>query len=413
MNKFLAFFLLLPAGAFAQGMDGMAMPDDTPGMTMTGALGPYGMSREASGTSWQPDAAPLAGIMEMWGDWMMMFQGRVTGLLDSQSGPRGASMAYENGMGMAMATRALSDHDMLGLRLMLSLDPFIGRRGYPLLLASGETANGVTPLVDRQHPHDLLMEMAATYSHSFSDSDSLFAYVGDPGEPALGPAAFMHRLSGEDDPAAPISHHWLDSTHVTFGVATIGAVHDGWKLEASRFTGREPDQHRFNFDSMKFDSTSIRLSFNPDDHWSFQVSQGFLESPEQLTPAVNENRVTASATYFHQFDFGSLAATLAFGNKRLSDGVKESGGLIESEFKPDDAWTFLARGENIGSDELAPGGKVRGAGEITLGLIHDWPMAEHFKLGLGGIYSFDFAPAGAAYGSDPHGVMAFVRLTAD
>ena len=183
---------------------------------------------------------------------------------------------------------------------LMSLEPFIGRRGYPLLLASGETADGTTPLIDRQHPHDLMMELAGTYSHSFSDDDSVF-YLGDPGEPALGPTAYMHRLSGEDDPAAPISHHWLDSTHVTFGVVTLGAIHDGWKLEASQFTGREPDQHRFNFDSPRFDSTALRVSFNPDENWSLQVSQGFLKSPEQLTPGINENRVTASATWFNQF----------------------------------------------------------------------------------------------------------------
>ncbi len=195
-------------------------------------------------------------------------------------------------------------------------------------------------------------------------------------------------------------------------MVTFGAVHDDWKLEASRFTGREPDQYRFNFDPARFDSTSVRLSYNPDENWSLQVSQGFLKSPEQLTPAINENRVTASATWFRVFDFGSLAATAAFGNKRLSNGVNESAGLIESEFKPDDAWTLFARGENIGSDELAPGSKVRGAGEATLGVIHDWPVAEGFKIGLGGLYSFDFAPATGTYGSDPHGAMGFVRLIA-
>jgi hypothetical protein len=219
-----------------------------------------------------------------------------------------------------------------------------------------------------------------------------------------------------DDPATPISHHWLDSTHVSFGVATLGVIHDGWKLEASQFTGREPDQFRFDFDPIRLDSTAVRLSYNPDDNWSLQVSEGFLKSPEQLTPMVNENRVTASAAYFNDFNFGSIAATFAFGNKRLSSGMNESGGLIESEFKPDDTgWTLFARGESIGSDELVPGGKVRGAGEITLGAIHDWPVAEHFKIGLGGLYSFDFAPssASAPYGGGPHGAMAFLRLVAE
>jgi hypothetical protein len=33
----------------------------------------------------------------------------------------------------------------------------------------------------------------------------------------------MHRPS-QHDPDAPIGHHWQDSTHITFGVATLGAV---------------------------------------------------------------------------------------------------------------------------------------------------------------------------------------------
>jgi hypothetical protein len=153
-----AFALLAIAPAAAQDMPGMDMPSNAmPGMDMSGdaamdmnkaALGAYPMTREASGTSWQPDAAPSAGIMQMTHDWMVMLQGRAAGILDSQSGPRGGSMGYESAMAMAMATRQFTQADTLGLRAMISLDPFIGRRGYPLLLASGETANGATPLVD-------------------------------------------------------------------------------------------------------------------------------------------------------------------------------------------------------------------------------------------------------------------------
>ena len=164
----------------------------------------------------------------------------------------------------------------------------------------------------------------------------------------------MHRLSGEDDPATPISHHWLDSTHVTFGVVTLGWVHDDWKLEVSQFTGREPDQFRFNFDPARFDSTSARLTYNPDPNWSLQLSGGTLKSPEQLTPDIDERRLTASATYYNRFSFGAVAATLAFGNKHLSDGTDESAGLLEAEFKPDDTWTLFGRAETIGSDELPP-----------------------------------------------------------
>jgi len=429
MRRIALLMLLSTTPALAQSMPGMDMSHDMPGMshdmagmdmssegmTMHGLLGGYGMSREASGTSWQPEAAPHAGIHLSADDWMVMLHGKVTGVADWQSGPRGDDMVLSQSMLMAMATKDLENGDTLGLKAMLSGDPFMGRRGYPLLLASGETADGVTHLVDRQHPHDMLMELAATYSHPLSATDSVFLYGGMPGEPALGPSAYMHRVSAVDNPMTPISHHWLDSTHVTFGVITAGYVRDDVKLEVSQFTGREPDQYRFNFDTATFDSTSVRLSWNPDPHWSLQVSGGWLKSPEALDPDINERRVTASATYFNQFDFGSVAATIAFGNKHLSDGIDESAGLIEAQFKPDDAWTLFARAETLGSNELVPGPAVRGAGEVSVGAIHDWRLAEHWKFGLGGLYALDFAPSSptAGYGSNPHGTMVFARLVAE
>ena len=392
MKKFIFLFAIFISPAAAQDA-GQAVSS---GMSMHGVFGRYGMNRDSSGTSWQPDFAPAMGAMTMSDGWMLMTEVRATGTIDNQSGPRGASDDFAIGMAMAMASRDLANGDTLGLRAMLSIDPFMGRRGYPLLFQTGETANGVTPLIDRQHPHNLFMELAGSYSHPLSASDSIFVYAGDPGEPALGPSAYMHRLSGMDNPETPISHHWLDSTHITFGVVTAGWVHDGWKLEASQFTGREPDQHRFSFNTARLDSTSARLSYNPDPNWSLQVSGGFVHSPEQLTPAINEQRLTASATWYMLMDDEApLAVTAAIGNKRLSDGVSETALLLEAE--------------------LVPGGKVRHASKIALGVVHDWPVGDHLKLGLGGVYDFDFAPSSsvAPYGGDPHGMMLFVRAVAD
>lgn len=402
-------------------MDHGPMGHDMPGMmampgsgAMHASLGFYPMSRESSGTSWQPDAAPMMGAMTMAGDWMLMTEARLSAVLDSQSGPRGDSQAYSSGMGMVMASRDFGAADTLGLRLMLSSDPFMGRRGYPLLLASGETADGASHLVDRQHPHDLLMELAASWSHRLDDQDSVFLYGGYPGEPALGPSAYMHRLSAMDDPMTPISHHWLDSTHVAFGVLTAGYVRGDWKLEVSQFTGREPDQYRFDFDSATFDSTAVRLSWNVDPHWSLQVSGGWLKSPEQLTPSINERRLTASATWFDSFAFGTVAATFAVGNKHLSDGTDTSAFLLEAEYKPAPLWTLFGRAETLGSEELVPEPGVRHAGEISFGLVRDFAISERMKIGLGGLYAVDFAPASptAPYGGDPHGAMAFIRLMA-
>src|ERR1041385_2008671 len=166
------------------GMEGMSGIDGTQnmgGMSMssTGVLGAYPASRDASGTSWQPDAAdPMHGLHAMRGGWMLMGHMTLFGVYDTQSGPRGDDKFFPAGMLMGMARRDLATGDVLNFRAMLSPDPFMGKSGYPLLLATGETANGVTPLVDRQHPHDLFMELSGSYSHKLTGEDSVFIYAG-------------------------------------------------------------------------------------------------------------------------------------------------------------------------------------------------------------------------------------------
>jgi hypothetical protein len=426
MRRILFCLVLIAAPALAQEhaghdmsqMDHAAMghggmDHDMGGMQMgaAGLLGGYPMSRDASGTAWQPEAAPHRGIEAMAGDWMLMGHAKLTGVYDYQSGPRGDEMVFGAGMLMGMARRDVGE-GTLGFRAMVSPDAFMGRRGYPLLLASGETANGVTHLVDRQHPHDLVMEVAGSYSHPIGESSAAFLYLGYPGEPALGPPAFMHRASGIDDPAAPITHHWLDSTHITFGVATAGVVLGDWKLEVSQFTGREPDQHRFGFDHPRMDSTAGRVTFNPDEHWSLQASVGHLNSPEQLDPMEDETRASVSASYFTALgEESSVAATVAWGHKALSNGLSLSGLLAEAAYKPDEAWTVFGRAEWVENAELAAG--VVKVGEVSFGAVHDWRVAEHWKIGLGGLYAFDMVPGRAGYGGSPRGAMGFVRLVAE
>jgi hypothetical protein len=431
----LVFTAFAAAAAHAQDMPGMAMDhsmhqpsapqaDTMPDMRampaghmpMRGALGSYPMTRDASGTSWQPDLATHDAMHVMSSDWMVMAHATLWGVYDTQSGPRGADKTFTAGMLMGMARRDFGQSDTLSFRAMLSPDPFMGKSGYPLLLASGETANGVTHLIDRQHPHDLFMELSGTYAHTFDTGDSVFLYAADPGEPALGPPAFMHRASGEDIVQAPVTHHWLDSTHVTFGVLTAGFVHADWKFEVSQFTGREPDQQRFDFDKPRFDSTSLRLSWNPDAHWSLQASWGHLHSPEQLEPRVDENRSTASASYITRWgEEQSLAATLAWGLKDLSDGTHLNGVLLEAEYHPASLWTAFARAEWVQNSELTAGGKAYGVEELTVGGIKDWAVAPHVKFGVGASYTFDVVPSSlsAAYGGDPRGAMGFVRVKLD
>jgi hypothetical protein len=392
-------------------------PDDgMAGMTMmAGALGHYSMTRDASGTAWQPDSTPMQGISFASGGWTGMAHGYVDLVYDHQDGPRGGSKTFSESMLMLMAQRAAGP-GALTLHAMLSLDPAMGPDGYPLLLQTGETADGVHPLVDRQHPHDLFMELSATYSLPLGKDVSVFIYGGLPGEPALGPVTFMHRFSGMDDPAAPITHHWLDSTHITYGVVTWGVAHGAWKLEGSAFNGREPDQHRWNFDSPRLDSWSGRLSWNPTRDWALQVSYGFIKSPEQLELTVDQHRVTASATYNRAFAGGNWQTTLAWGRNTDSPGRTLDGVLLESAFSKGRS-TVFARAETVQKDELFEppsllAGQVFRVSELSLGYVYDIPLARHIALGLGAMGSVNIVPDAIkpAYGGSPMAYMPFVRL---
>jgi hypothetical protein len=382
---------------------------------MGGALGRYPMTQDASGTSWQPASTPMEGASWASGGWTGMVHGWADLVYDQQNGPRGATQTFSESMLMVMAQHA-EGPGTLTLHGMFSLDPFMGKAGYPLLLQTGETANGVTPLIDRQHPHDFFMELSGTYSVPVGERSSVFLYVGYPGEPALGPATYMHRFSAQDDPAAPITHHWLDSTHVTFGVVTAGVVQGPWKFEGSVFNGREPDQFRWDFDPLRLDSYSGRISFNPTPNWSFQTSYGFIRSPEQLEPDVNQRRLTASAMYNRPLKRGNWQTTLAWGRNFDEPGHTLDGVLLESAVNFG-RHTVFGRAETVQKDELfetpSPlAGQVFRVSEATLGYVYDIPVAQHVALGLGLQGSVNLIPnrLKAVYSDDPTGFMPFLRL---
>lgn len=420
------------AGHDMQGMENMEGMDhtghDMAGHSMHSMFGSYPMTREASGTAWQPESAPHGGLHRMVGDWELMTHGFVQVIYDDQDGPRGGTKSLSENMWMGMANRPLGP-GRFGLRAMLSAEPWtIGRGGYPLLMQTGETANGVDPLVDRQHPHDLFMELAASWSVPVGapeDGSSVFLYLGLPGEPALGPPAFMHRFSGMENPEAPLSHHWLDSTHITFGVATLGWVRGPFKLEGSVFTGREPDESRANIESPKMDSWSTRLSLNPTESWSFQASYGEIHSPEQLEPEIDTDRVTLSAIYNRPLADGNWQTTLAWGRNMRDPGETTDAWLLESaathgrstlfgraEKLENDELFGHGHGEDAGDDDHDHAGEVFNVGKLSLGYIYDVISTDTHKLGIGALGSVAFIPSEIqdVYGDRPLSWMGFLRV---
>src|SRR5205085_8856854 len=108
------------AGTTHAGMDMAGM--DMGHMSMTGLYGSYAMSREASGTSWQPQSARHEGVHVMRGPWMAMLHGSADLVHDHQGGDRGDEKFFSSNMAMGMAQRSLGP-GTLGLRAMLSLEP--------------------------------------------------------------------------------------------------------------------------------------------------------------------------------------------------------------------------------------------------------------------------------------------------
>src|SRR5207248_11142621 len=119
----------------------------------------------------------------------------------------------------------------------------IGARGYPLLLQTGESYQG-RPLIDRQHPHDLFMELAAMFEQPVASDLALSVYGSPVGEPALGTVAFMHRPSAQSDPISPLGHHWQDATHISYGVATTSVYAPRSSREGSIHHRRETAEDR-------------------------------------------------------------------------------------------------------------------------------------------------------------------------
>lgn len=298
------------------------------------------MTRNGSGTGWLPDASPMYGYMIHSRKWMYMVHGNVFVRYNSQDitnkGHRGDTKVDAPNWVMAMGQRRVGHRGLFHFSSMFSLDPLFGGSGYPLLFQTGETYQG-KPLVDRQHPHNLFSELSIGYTHMISPDADAFVYLAYPGEPALGPVAFMHRPSSLNILDSPLGHHWQDATHITFGVATVGFRYKILKLEASRFTGREPGEARYGFDKPRFDSYSYRLSVNPSANWALQASQAYIKSPEPSEPDENVWRTTASVLNALPLskDNHHLNTSLIWGYNNSGDHHKEHSVTLESNLQLD------------------------------------------------------------------------------
>lgn len=381
------------------------------------------LMNEASGTSMNPMSSTMAMRMVMAGTWNLGFMANGFITDTQQSGPRGADKFYSANVFMGTAQHDLGQGSFL-FDVMLSAEPAtISGREYPLLFQTGETAFG-KPIENGQHPHNLVMALGVHYARPVGDNTVLEAYFAPVGDPALGPVAFPHRASAAELPEAPIGHHWEDSSHIAYEVATIGVRHKIVRLELSGFHGAEPNENRWNIATGAMDSWAARLSIFPTSDWTAQVSVGRLTHPEALEPG-DVVRTTASVSYSRPMDGGDWVASFVFGrNHSTVTGRGTNAFLLESAVPFREKNLFTGRWEMVDKDELfaaepalqqqlaSSAGDTFRIGAYTLGYtryVHLWSPIE---TGFGANFCVYTLPSAITpfYGDHPFGVNVYLHF---
>ncbi len=401
-------FMVLPVTAGAQQPSAPAEPPPAPaGETMpehdmAQMLGmgtdPNPMAREGSGTSWLPLVSPMYAVQRQAGTWQWMAHGNLFVQYLEDAGLRGHVQVGSINWLMAMGQRRAGAGRVV-IRAMVSAEPWTIRGcGYPDLLASGEVCDREA-IVDRQHPHDAFMELTASYDRPLTSAVRWQVYGGPVGEPALGPVAFPHRTSAMGNPLAPIAHHWLDATHISFGVVTGALYGPRWKVEASAFNGREPDEDRGDFDLARLDSMSARLTVSPTDRVALQVSAGHMNDAEAahgFEPAYDVTRVTASALVQGSVGTrGWWAGTLAWGRNDERGGATHAL-LAEASVSIDERHTWFSRAEVVGKEahDLSLHGprQVFAVGKLQAGYVRQFRSRTGLQPGIGASVSAGVVP---------------------
>lgn len=413
MRLFSALLLSLPLMAQhdmsnMKGMPGMeGMHHDMAGMQHDGAQD----NMEASGTSANPASSPMNMIHLQAGQWRLMFHGNAFLSDVQQSGPRGHDKLFSTSWFMTEAEHRLAG-GTFAARTMLSLEPAtITDRQYPELFQTGETAFG-KPIVDGQHPHNFVMELALHYEHPLGEKTLWELYVAPVGDPALGPVAYPHRISAGEIPEAPLGHHLQDSTHISYEVVTAGITHSIVRFEASGFHGAEPGENRWTIQSGAIDSYSGRVTVSPNANWSGQISAGRVTRPEALEPG-DQVRMEASLTYNKPYRHGNWATSAIWGRvHKMTGGDNLNGYLLESVARWAQKNYVTGRIELDDKDELLTSARHFRIGAYTIGYTRDFYILPRIATGLGANFTTYSMPQALApyYGQRPVAGMVFLRF---
>jgi hypothetical protein len=306
----------------------------------------------------------------------------------------------------------------LTIESMISLEPFtLSAEGSPQLFQTGETYQQI-PIVNRQHPHDLVMGLGGTYRYNRGGTTLVFG-ADLVGSPTLGPVPFMHRESARNNPQVPITHHFMDSAHVSTGVVRAGVETGGFTFEGSVFRGAEPDEDRTNIERPALNSWAGRIGYRRGS-WSAQFSAGHIKEPEWFEP-YDHTRLTASVAFNGTVAGRRLNATLGWGENRekvVINGVSD-GYLLEWDFAPSARTALYGRAEIALKQLFGLGFHPRGfehphvyshLDTLTIGAVRDIINVRRTRVGIGAdVTLYHMSPDLLQYYDGSHSYHIFLR----
>jgi hypothetical protein len=379
----------------------------------------------ASAQTEQPPSTPAQHTHDQSMDahgWSWMYEGVVFAGLNSQGGRRGLQQFRSQNWVMTMASRGVGPAT-LTLTGMFSAEPVTVRpEGYSEIFQVGEAYQG-RENIDRQHPHDLFGQIAATVRWPAGIS-----FTAAPvGEATLGPVVYLHRPSSSENPTAPLGHHTFDSTHISSSVLAMSVDRGPWIAEASVFHGKEPDEHRYDIEFGKLDSWAARIWFRPSPAWTAQISYGSLNEPERLSTG-DLQRYTASVSWLRQSGSDFFAVTALGGHNTWTYRQPFTFRTDTTAFLTDVTWrkgmtSIYGRVEvlQLESEHLLfpsvvhrphPNELIDWLGTYTAGGVRDFVRVSWLELGVGGDATFYSVPPRLRLTHDDHPVSyhLFVRV---
>ena len=370
------------------------------------------------------------------GGWSLAFHSAAFGQYVDQKTQRGDRQLGLIDWEMLTARRPVAG-GTLRLRAMTSVGSSLGgSEGYPLLLQTGGSyRHGY--IHDRQHPHDALMEISAAYERPLVGGVAMSVYAVPIGEPALGPPTYLHRASARNDPAAPLSHHWQDATHVSYGVATVGFTMRSLRVEGSAFNARESDYKEPwpDFTGAKLGSYAGRLSWTVprvavSTWWGYISTHDPLASVTPMhrygasvmtqLPSIGGGQWSSTAVWgMNLHHHGGSSHALLHGDPNASPHHHSSSLLVESNLDLGDNNAIFTRAERImkNGEELGfLGGDLTALYDvksIAAGYRRTVVTTGKVEIGVGARGAVNFVPQSLVltYGTrQPKGFTIFAQL---